>query len=88
VRQPEGEEEMFTIMIRDQQNGNERLREDALEVRKEGSTIFVRWSDGVSTPFHEAGKEKPAKRIFVMNRFGATVADYSVTGSAPKEPPQ
>lgn len=62
---------MFSILIHER-GGNERLREDALEVRCEGGDVIIRWSDGIETRF----SEDAGKSIFVMNRYGATVAQY------------
>lgn len=80
---------MFSVLIQEP-NGNERLREDALEVRRlhspvsrEGKVVVdpgvvIRWSDGIETHFGEAEDKTKSTFIYVMNRHGSTVAQYSL----------
>jgi hypothetical protein len=79
---------MFSILITDA-HGNERLREDAVEVRRLSNNasrrpaetdagVLIRWSDGVETHFGEARTNDEQQTIYVMNRNGSTVATYSL----------
>lgn len=79
---------MFTVMIRSPK-GDERLREDAQEVRRSPDGVTIRWSDGIETHFGPAPSSSQQHHIYdpssdqqhhiyVMNRHGATVATYHV----------
>lgn len=81
---------MFTILHR-RPDGSEVLREDAVHVSRitepvknlggdivQSPGVVVRWSDGIETNYQHPSTGEPGKHeeIFVMNRFGATVATY------------